>query len=189
MLQADSLPTELSGKPLGSSKFPVTCLLPSKSFFEMFVWEFDIGFYILQCCSATEKETLPSVAVGTVGEGITLSEMLKTDRQILCVLTHAWLAQLVKTLPANADRHKRCGFTLRVGKISSSRKWQPTPVFLSEKFHGQRSLVRYNPWGHKESNTTERLSVHTHTQIVKWWLPGGWGKWVKAFKGYNFLAI
>ena len=34
------------------------------------------------------------------------------------------------------------------------RKWQPTPVFLPGKFHGQRSLVGYSPWGHKESDTT-----------------------------------
>ena len=25
-------------------------------------------------------------------------------------------------------------------------KWQPTPVFLPEKSHGQRSLVGYSPW-------------------------------------------
>ena len=29
------------------------------------------------------------------------------------------------------------------------RKWQPTPVFLSGKSHGQRSLAGYSPWGHK----------------------------------------
>jgi len=28
-------------------------------------------------------------------------------------------------------------------------KWQPTPVFLSAKSHGQRSLVVYSPWGCK----------------------------------------
>ena len=26
------------------------------------------------------------------------------------------------------------------------RKWQPTPVFLSEEFYGQRSLAAYSPW-------------------------------------------
>ena len=41
-----------------------------------------------------------------------------------------------------------------VGKIPWRRKWQPTPVFLSGKFHAQRRLVDYNPWGHKESNST-----------------------------------
>ena len=30
------------------------------------------------------------------------------------------------------------------------RKWQPTPVFLPGKSHGQRSLAGYNPWGSKE---------------------------------------
>jgi len=29
------------------------------------------------------------------------------------------------------------------------RKWQPTPVFLSGEFHGQRSVVGYSPWGHR----------------------------------------
>ena len=37
------------------------------------------------------------------------------------------------------------------------RQWQPTPVLLPGKFHGQRSLVGYSPWGHKESDRTERL--------------------------------
>ena len=37
------------------------------------------------------------------------------------------------------------------------RKWQPTPVFLPGKSPGQRSLVVYSPWGHKESDTTEQL--------------------------------
>jgi len=29
---------------------------------------------------------------------------------------------------------------------SGRRKWQPTPVFLPEKFHGQKKLVGYSPW-------------------------------------------
>ena len=35
------------------------------------------------------------------------------------------------------------------------RKWQPTPVFLPGKSHGQRSLEGYSPWGHKELDMTE----------------------------------
>ena len=41
-----------------------------------------------------------------------------------------------------------------------SRKWQPTPVLLPGKSHGSRSLVGYSLWGHKESDTTERLHLH-----------------------------
>ena len=35
------------------------------------------------------------------------------------------------------------------------REWQPTPVFLPGKSHGQRSLEGYSPCGRKESDTTE----------------------------------
>ena len=44
-------------------------------------------------------------------------------------------------------------------KIPWRRAWQPTRVFLFGEFHAQRSLVGYRPWGHKESDTTERLST------------------------------
>ena len=36
------------------------------------------------------------------------------------------------------------------------RKWQPTPVSLPGKSHGQKSLVGCSPWGHKESGMTGR---------------------------------
>ena len=39
------------------------------------------------------------------------------------------------------------------------RAWQPTPVFLPGESHGQRSLVGYSPWSHKELVTTEWLST------------------------------
>ena len=39
------------------------------------------------------------------------------------------------------------------------RKWQPTPVFLPEEFHEQRSLVGCSPWSHKELAMTESLSL------------------------------
>ena len=46
-----------------------------------------------------------------------------------------------------------------VGKIPWRREWQPTPVFLPGEFHGQRSLAGYSPWGCKESDMTERLTL------------------------------
>ena len=45
------------------------------------------------------------------------------------------------------------------------RKWQPTPGFLPGESNGQRSLVGYGPWGCKESDTTERLHSHFHSQV------------------------
>ena len=61
----------------------------------------------------------------------------------------------------SAHQCRRCNrrrFHPRVGKIPWRRKWQPTPVFLSWKSHGQRNLVGYSPWGCKESDTTEQLN-------------------------------
>ena len=42
------------------------------------------------------------------------------------------------------------------------RKWQPTPVSLPGKSHGQRSHVGCSPWGRKESGATEQLHFHFH---------------------------
>ena len=48
------------------------------------------------------------------------------------------------------------------GRLSLVRrkKWQPNPVILPGESHGQRSLTGYSSWGHKESDTTERLNHH-----------------------------
>ena len=34
----------------------------------------------------------------------------------------------------------------------------PLQYSFGGEFHGQRSLVGYNPWGHKESDKTEKLT-------------------------------
>ena len=55
-----------------------------------------------------------------------------------------------------------------VRKIPWRRELQPTPVFLPEEFHGQRSLVSYSPRCCKESDMTEQLT-HTGSFLL---LPG-----------------
>ena len=42
-------------------------------------------------------------------------------------------------------------------------------MFLPGKFHGQRSLAGYSPWGHRKVDTTEH--THTHTDNCKFSLP------------------
>ena len=75
---------------------------------------------------------------------------------------------LVKNSSVNAG-DRRHGFNPWVRKIPWRWKWQPTPVFLLGKSLGQRSLKGYSSGDHKESDTTEKLSVrvctrsHTHT--------------------------
>ena len=45
------------------------------------------------------------------------------------------------------------------GKDPQRRAEQPIPVFLLERSHGQKSLVGYSPWGHKELDTQKQLST------------------------------
>ena len=47
------------------------------------------------------------------------------------------------------------------------RKWQPTPVFLPGESHGWRSPVGCSPWGHSESDRTERLHFHFHLHALE----------------------
>ena len=46
-----------------------------------------------------------------------------------------------------------------------SRKWQPTPVFLPGKSHGQNRLAGYWPWGHRESEASENSTLHISRKI------------------------
>ena len=47
-----------------------------------------------------------------------------------------------------------------VSNLQLSREWHPTPVLLPGKSHGHSSLVGCSPWGHEESDMTERLPFH-----------------------------
>ena len=54
------------------------------------------------------------------------------------------------------------------------RKWQPTPVFLPGKFHGQRNLGSLHFTGSQRSDTTEHTGMKAasrhekHLKMVKW---------------------
>ena len=65
------------------------------------------------------------------------------------------VVQMVKNLPAMQETWIQS----LDWKDPWRRKWQPTPVFLPGEFHGQRSLAGYSPWGRKESDTTEQLTL------------------------------
>ena len=64
---------------------------------------------------------------------------------------------MVKNLPAR--KLKRHQFDPWVRKIPWRRVWQPVPVFLPGKFHKQRNLAGYSPWGHKESGLNTMLLI------------------------------
>ena len=61
---------------------------------------------------------------------------------------------------------RRPRFNPWVGKILWRRKWEPTPVPLPGKFHGQRSLVGYSPWGCKESDKAKQLHFFKEVTMI-----------------------
>ena len=65
------------------------------------------------------------------------------------------VAQLVKNLPAVQETWVRSlGW-----EDPWRREWLPTSVFWPEELHGQRSLAGYSPWGCKELDVTELLTL------------------------------
>ena len=92
------------------------------------------------------------------------------------------IAQMVKNLPAMQEtRVQSLG-----RKIPWRREWQPTPVCMPGESDGQKSLAGYSPWGRKESDTSEWLTLDwgTHSSVTEvngfdysalsiwmWWVP------------------
>ena len=77
-----------------------------------------------------------------------------TKGLMLLLIRKHWLPWCLRGLSV-CLQCRRPGFDPWVGKIPWRRRWQPTPVLLPRKSHGQRNLVGYSPWGLKESDTTE----------------------------------
>ena len=75
------------------------------------------------------------------------------------------MAQSVKNLPAGKTKKESA---CNAGDLSSFpglrrspevENGNPTPIFLPGEFHGQRGLVGYSPWVHKELDMIEQLST------------------------------
>ena len=84
-------------------------------------------------------------------------------------------------------RGKRCRFNCWVGKIPWRRKWQFSPIFLPGKFHGERSLVGYCLWEHRELDMTECVGTYMQRPpliaIIVAWTPVSL-YWEKASVSY-----
>ena len=47
-------------------------------------------------------------------------------------------------------------------------EWQPTPILLPGKFHGQRSLVGYSPWGRTRLSDFRCVAKGPRTPSIPW---------------------
>ena len=75
----------------------------------------------------------------------------------MCVYTLSCFpgGTVVKNLPVNAEDSGEVGSILGQEELLEKQMAIHSSNILAGEFHGQRSLVGYSPWGHKESNMTE----------------------------------
>ena len=110
-----------------------------------------------------------SLALGN----LTMSIWLQWLHKILSNMIY-----LTKGFPSgSAGKESACnvgdlGLIPGFGKTPWRREWQLTPVFLPGKSYGQRSPAGCSPWGLKDSDMTERLSMaqHIFNKGKKWLL-------------------
>ena len=70
---------------------------------------------------------------------------------------------MVKILPTNAGDIRDAGSIPESGRFPEGGHGNPLQYVCLENPHGQRILVGYSPWGHKESDITEQLSTAQHS--------------------------
>ena len=74
-----------------------------------------------------------------------------------------WLSRWCsnKEYTCKCRRYRPCRFNPWVRKIPLGTKWQPTPVFLPGKFHGQRSMTANSPWSSRGRHdwATEHICI------------------------------
>ena len=94
------------------------------------------------------------------------------------------VAPVVKNPPTKCRRYKRWGFDPWVRKIPWGQAWQPTPVFLTGKSHGQRSMASYTVHRITRSQTLrKRFSMHRCISTTFYLLRHSqssapdWGEW------------
>ena len=76
--------------------------------------------------------------------------------------TKLCMVLVVKNLPTNAGDRRDTGLIPGLGRSPGGGHDNPLQYSCLENPHGQRSLVGYSPWGHKESDMTEKLSIAQH---------------------------
>ena len=94
----------------------------------------------------------------------------------------------------NARDTEDAGSIPGLGRPTGGGKWQPTPVFLPEKFYEQRSLVGYSPWSYKSwtwlsdpalmQEQDKSLAVNVYTNLI--WVPP-WKSKLSGIRANNSL--
>ena len=105
-----------------------------------------------------QADSLPVEPQGKPNAEFSMRQLIKqTHQEVFC-------CPLLSASKRHENHVKRVALVVKnppaksipgLGRCPGGTQWQPTPVFLSGKSHGQRSLAGYSLWGHKEQDTTK----------------------------------
>ena len=121
-------------------------------------------------------------------------------------IVHGWkiTREIRKCFKLYVNENTSYEYLLNAANICWRRRWHPTPGLLPGKSHGQRILVGYSSWGHKELDMTERLHFHSlyileikkiiiFSQLLNWWWMKPWCHFAQlngtSFQLLNVIAI
>ena len=112
----------------------------------------------------------------------------KTNKQNTCLYSNLSASQVVWWYRIRLPMQETpdTGSDPWVGKIPWRREWWPTPVFLPGECLGQNSLASYSPWGHKELDMIEGITLWNQ----KWQKPETivMGKVITKALGTDFIS-
>ena len=120
-------------------------------------------------CNAGDKGEVGSIP----GSGRSPGRGHGNPLQYSCLKKIPWTEESGRLQPtpggSKSLQCRRLTFSPWVGKIPWRREWQPILVVLPGDFHGQRSLMSCNPWGHKESDMAEQGTHNRIFEVIYTW--------------------
>ena len=120
------------------------------------------GHFVSDQIDSRSQETWPTSTASnhTVSLGAhPRAVRFQHTRSHCCCFSHFPGGASGKESACQCRRCKRRESNPWVGKISWRRECQPTPVFLPEKFQGQRSPAGHSSWGHRDEHKSEPPST------------------------------
>ena len=106
--------------------------------------------YIVQSYMTSDQNQNISIAYAGILYPCSLLLTLTTESYLTTGSGYIWLGFLGGSVGKEFEIVWSLG-----GEDTLEKGMDIHPVFLPGEFHGQRGLVGYSPWGHKESDTTE----------------------------------
>ena len=123
-------------------------------------WSLGCLVILPQAVASMQQGWALAVPPASNGHGFCVASTILSDLRVTTIHWAILVAEMVKNLCAMQGTQVQ---SLRHADPLDKRM-APTLVFLCGEFHGQRSLAGCSPCGHKETDTTEWLTLSQFTQ-------------------------